>query len=489
MIPDSSSLDFPNHSADRRARWLLLGLFSLASIFAGITKGTYDSGDSFSHYLLAHYAFQHPLNLLDAWGKPVFTLLAAVPAQGGWLGMKLFQCSVVALSAWCAYLVARALRFPWPELAILFCYAAPGYFLIQFSGLTEPLFGLVLVGAVALVMTGRPGWSAALLSWLPLVRSEGVVLLGIWVVYLVWRQQWRYLPLLGLGYVVYSLVGAMVLGEPGWIIEHNPYATISAYGHGSWGHFLLNIPNLLGWVLTVLFGLGGVRMLRDCTRPARWQAPLFKAELLLVYGSITAFIAAHTIFWAVGLFNSAGLARVLAVTTPLVAVVALNGLDGLAEWASSEPARRRIRIGATVAVVAWLFTGARTAFRWQRDFGLAPDQELAQRATQWLNQHYTGQQPRTAFEAPALAMALQADRADTQLHPHLVLDWQPALEQVPVNTLVFWDDVYAGSEGRIPLAQLLHDPRFKLLWRDSLVRNPTHPSSDSCQLAIFERVP
>ena len=37
-----------------------------------------------------------------------------------------------------------------PELAILFAYAAPDYFIIQFSGLTEPLFGLVLVGVVAL---------------------------------------------------------------------------------------------------------------------------------------------------------------------------------------------------------------------------------------------------------------------------------------------------------------------------------------------------
>ncbi|MFD1470811.1 hypothetical protein ACFQ48_21490 [Hymenobacter caeli] len=161
----------------RRARLLLAGLLGLSVAVAFRTKSTYDSGDSVQHYLFAHYAFAHPLNLLDSWAKPLFTLLAAGPAQAGFIGMKLFQCGVVAASVWCAFVVARALRLPAPELAVLFAYAMPGYFIIQFSGLTEPLFGLVLVAAVALAMADRPAWSAALVSWLPFVRSEGFILL------------------------------------------------------------------------------------------------------------------------------------------------------------------------------------------------------------------------------------------------------------------------------------------------------------------------
>ena len=109
----------------------------------------------------------------------------------------LFQCVVAAVSAQLVHLrsgTARCelpLHLSWP---CLFTYAAPDYFLMQFSGLTEPLFGLVLVGSVALMMTGRPGWSAALISWLPFVRSEGFILIGIWVVYLAWQRHWRYLP-------------------------------------------------------------------------------------------------------------------------------------------------------------------------------------------------------------------------------------------------------------------------------------------------------
>ena len=231
-------------ASDRRARLLLAGLLGLSVLMAFITRGTYDSGDSIKHYLFAHYALQHPLNFLDSWAKPLFTLLAAGPAQAGFIGMKLFQCAVVAASAWCAYVVARNLRLPAPELVILFAYAMPDYFLIQFSGLTEPLFGLVLVGAVALAMSNRPAWSAAVISWLPFVRSEGFILIGIWVVCLAWRRQWRSLPLVLLGYAVYSVVGAVVLGEPGWVFARNPYATVSVYGHGDWNHFLISLPGM-----------------------------------------------------------------------------------------------------------------------------------------------------------------------------------------------------------------------------------------------------
>ena len=482
-----------HHSVDVasgwRARRLLAGLLLLSVLVAFFTKGTYDSGDSLLHYEYAHYAFKHPLNLLNSWAKPLFTLLAAVPAQFGFLGMKLFQCAVVALSAWCAFIVARALRLPAPELAILFAYAAPDYFLIQFSGLTEPLFGLLLVGAAALAVRGQPAASAVVLSWLPFVRSEGFILLGIWVVYFCLKREWRCLPLLLLGYAVYSAVGAVVLGELDWVFGRNPYDTVSVYGHGNWSHFVRNIPNLLGWILTILFVLGGLRMVRDSFRPARWQTPLFLAELLLVYGSIAVFVGAHTIFWAEGLFNSAGLQRVLAITTPLAAVVALNGLALLLELGRSEAARRRIRVGATVAVVAWPFTGARNAIRPERDFGIEPDQELARRAGNWFRQAHAGRPlPPVAFQVPSLASALRVDPFDEHARPLLTRDGRSQLATLPLHTLLFWDEWAARYEARLPLAQLRRDPRFRLRWQDALPRDYRHPEHDSCQIVVFERV-
>ena len=476
------------NAADRRARLLLAALLSISVVMAFITRGTYDSGDSIKHYLFARYAFQHPLNFLNSWAKPLFTLLAAGPAQAGFIGMKLFQCAVVALSAWCAYVVARALRLPAPELVVVLAYAMPDYFLIQFSGLTEPLFGLVLVGAVALLMTGRPGWSAALISWLPFVRSEGFILIGIWVVCLAWRREWRYLPLLVLGYAAYSAVGAVVLGEPGWVFGRNPYATVSAYGHGEWLHFLRSLPGLLGWVLTALALLGGLRMLRDCLQPARRAAPLFSAELLLVYGSITVFVLAHTIFWAKGLFNSFGLTRVLDVTAPLFAVVALNGLNALAALGRSAGAQRRIRLGLAAAAVAFVFTGARNAFRWQRDFERPPDQLITEEAAAWID-HTPGLKGRPlAYEFPYIGLAMRNDPFGSAAHQPAPGGWDMPADRMPAGSLLVWDDWFARTEMHLELAALRADTRFRERWAAARPRNPARPESDTTRIVIFERV-
>ena len=488
MNPSVFAPDSANGNSDRRAQWLLAGLLGLSIVVAFLTKGTYDSGDSIKHYLYARYAFKYPLNFLDSWAKPLFTLLSAGPAQAGFIGVKLFQCAVVAGSAWCAYVVARALRLPAPELAILLLYAIPDYFLIQFSGLTEPLFGLVLVGAVALLMTGRPGWSAALISWLPFVRSEGFILIGIWVVYLAWHRQWRLLPLLVLGYAAYSTVGAVVLGEPGWVFGHNPYATVPTYGHGEWNYFLLRMPGFLGWVLLGWAVLGGGRMLRDCLRPERRQAPLFSAELLLIYGNITVFILAHSVFWAKGLFHSFGLTRVLTVTAPLFAVVVLNGLDWVATLGRSATVQRRIRIGGAVAAVVFLFTGARSAFRWQRDFGQPADQQLAENAAAWVQKTYGPAGRPLAYEFPYGALALHNDFFDPQTHRVFVLQTGTFLELLPVGTLLVWDDWFARFEAKVPLAALRADVRFRQRWEGALPRDPHHPEHDSVRLVVFERV-
>lgn len=477
----TGSADFAAAAA-RRARVLLALLLGVSVLVAFLTGGTYDSGDSIKHYLIAHYAFEYPLNFLDSWAKPLFTLLASGPAQAGFIGMKLFQCGIVAASAWCAYGIARALRLPAPELAVLFTYAAPDYFLIQFSGLTEPLFGLVLVGAAALACANQPGWSAALISWLPFVRTEGVALVGLWGVYLLWQRQWRVLPLLALGFAVYSAVGAVVLGEPGWVLSHNPYATVSVYGHGKWTHFAGGLPKLLGWVLTGLAMVGGLCKLRDCLRPARRQQPFFSAEVLLVYGSATLFIVLHTVLWAKGLFNSLGLLRVLTVTVPLFAVIALNGLAELALFGRTAAARQGIRLAGAGAAVAFFFSGQPKALQWTRDFTLPNDQRIVADAAAWIRQTPGLAARPLAYEFPYVAVATHNNLFDPRLHPRLVP------EALPVGTLVVWDDWYAPVEGKVPLAALRTNPHFRQRWEKALLRHPELPLPDTTRVVVFERV-
>lgn len=488
---------------NERIIWLLSAvLFGVSVLVAFLTKNTYDSGDSILHFLFARYVPQHPENLLDPWAKPVFTLLAALPSQGGFLGMKLFQCVVVAGSARLAYVVARQLQLPWPALAILFCYAAPDYFRIQFSGLTEPTFGLVLVAAVALAVTNRPVWSAAVISFLPFVRSEGAMFLSIWTLYLVWNRSWRALPLLLLGYAVFSFVGGLILGDFTWVFSKNPYGLHSQYGHGLWGRFVENIPTLLGWPLTIFSIIGGLRMLWRATKLKEWLQPLFRAEMFLIYGSIVAFIIIQSVFWALGLFGSFGMTRVLAVLTPLFAVAALSGLTWLSQLGGGMRVRRLIVAAGAVSVVFLLFSedyafradsgtgvGWRSTLNWNRDFQEGTDMVLADKAAAWLKHHDPGYEWHPiSFSHLYFALPMNVDIFNLEAKPALTKDYAPYLDGVPVGTYIYWDGWFCPVESHLPLELLQKDARFKQLWRDSIPMDLSNPTGISFHSIIFEKV-
>ena len=471
----------------RRAYWAGLVLLILSSALAFCTQNTYDTGDSIQHYLCSRYALAHPQLFLDSWAKPLFVLLTVLPAQAGFVGIMVFQCVVVAVSAHLAYRIAVQLRLPVPWLAVPFTYAAPDYFLMQFSGLTEPLFGLLLVAGVALAVQVRPGWSAAVLSWLPFVRAEGFVLLVVWAVYLLVIGQKRRLPLLALGFVVYSLVGWLVLGDLGWVFSRNTYGIGQAnYGHGEWLHFIKHLPGWLGWALLPLFVLGMVwgaaTLLRSAwrRRPAQWPA-----ELLLVYGSITAYIVAHSIFWTLGLFKSFGMTRVLAALTPLAAVVALSGLDACTRLVKQSTARQRLRLGVVAVVLLYPFTGLNLALRWRRDFGPQGELVLNQKIADWVRSTYPSGPPALVTSMPALHLKLGTDPFATTIHHLNAVTEQATL---PVGTVVVWDSRIAVVDDGVTFKQLRADAHYALQWQQGTPRNLTKPqANDSTYMAVFVR--
>jgi len=481
-----SSLRNP-HDTSYLAR-VLLALGVLVSVsFVFITQNPYDSGDSIQHYLFARFAPEHPLNLLHSWAKPFFTLLLVGPAQLGYRAVMLWQCSLVAASAWLSYWVAERLKIPYAALAIVLCYTAPDYFRIQFSGLTEPLFGFMLIAGIALLVSGRAGWSAALVSWLPFVRSEGFMFLGLWVVCLGWQRQWRALPLLLLGYVTYSAVGAVVLGEPGWVFGRNAYPTISQYGHGSWKTYLVGLLYLLGWVSTVLVALSGVQLVWRAARRASWRNPLFPVELL-VYAVVGVFVLAHTLFWVFGLFGSAGLTRVLASLTPLLAIMALQGLSCLLLLGRTALVQQRIAVGVAGFSFAFLFTGLHMEMRWVRDFGQPGDLALTEQAVSWYRQLPGRAHQPVVLEQPAVAKALDLDIFDYKARPLAAAAGRLQLNKLPPGTFVFWDEWFSTVEGGLPLDSLQKNPHFRQRWAGRTLRQADDEGSGICQLIVFEKL-
>jgi len=482
-----TSLRDPHNTTYLARVFLAIGVLVSVS-FVFLTKNTYDSGDSILHYVFARFAPQHPLNLLDNWAKPLVTLLMAGPAQLGLRGVMLWQCALVGASAWLSYWVAERLRIPYAALAVLLCYTAPDYFRIQFSGLTEPLFGFLLIASVALLASGRAGWSAGLVSWLPFVRSEGFILLGLWVLCLAWQRQWRALPGLLLGYMVYSAIGGIVLGEPGWVFGRNSYPTISPYGHGGWSTFAVALLYLMGWVMTVLVVLGGAQLAWRATRQASWRNSAFQIELLLVYGVVGTFLVAHTLFWALGLFGSAGMTRVLAVLPPLLAIIALRGLSCLLLLGRTALAQQRIALGVSGLAFGFLFTGLHMEMRWQRDFAQPGDLALIEQATAWYQQQPKLAHRQIVTQHPGVVAALDIDVFAHKAWAPVAAFGHPQLGKLAPGTIVFWDNWFSPTEGGLPLDSLQKNPHFRQRWGGRAQRQADDEGQGLCQLRVFEKL-
>src|SRR5260221_680653 len=73
----------PRLAGDRVAVAVTVGLFSLLWAVSVTFSHGFLAADGYTHYLYARFAFREPTGLLDVWGRPLCTLLYAVPAVAG----------------------------------------------------------------------------------------------------------------------------------------------------------------------------------------------------------------------------------------------------------------------------------------------------------------------------------------------------------------------------------------------------------------------
>ncbi len=437
---------------------LLLSVFLAAGLFIILRfDGTADSGDSVQHYLISRYAFAHPRLFFDHWGKPFFVLLSAPFAQFGFAGMKLFNLLAAGGSAYLAALCCRRLGYAHAAVAALLFICAPYSFELIFSGLTEHCFGLVLALSIYLVLTGRTAWAVALVSFLPFVRSEGLVIIGMWGVYLLAKGKWKLLPLLLTGHVIYALAGAWAHGSLLWVFNKIPYATPdSVYGAGKLFHFADQLFYVIGPALYALLVLGmlGMAVRRKAAAEEWW----------LVLGGFLAYFIAHSLFWYFGIFNSMGLKRVLVAVMPLAAILALRGLNFVLSWADGRKALQQALLFLLLAgVLIFPFTKNKAAVSWPAAFTLNADQQLAQEVAAYIREAGMRTDSTTFFFShPYLSIPLGLDYFQPELRRELDRE---ALQSLQPGDIVIWENWFAVVDKGVPLEMLQEEYGLRALRR------------------------
>lgn len=441
----------PSH----RPMYVLLALYAVcATATILFFDGTGDEGDSVHHYLFARYAPVHPALFMDHWAKPLYVLLASPFAQAGFVGVKIFNGLAMMGAMWFTYLTARALDLKNAAASALMIMFAPLCYVLTFSGLTEPLFALFIALGLYCAATERY-WAAGLVvSFLPFVRSEGLVILGVFSLYFLLKKKWKLLPMLMLGHVVYSVAGYFAHHDLGWVFKKIPYATLgSVYGSGELSHFVVELFYVVGTPIYVLFCLGLIKVVRDV-----FQEKTHRDERLLILTGFGAFFVFHSLAWYWGLFNSMGLNRVLVGVMPLIALIALQGWNGVAGLASKNiRLDLAIRVALLGLVVVFPFTPSPSALHWERDLNLTAGQHVALRSAAFVRDSL-GPDHRIVSGHPYVSEAYNVDHFDPTQRINLTPEY---LKNASPGDVVVWDYWMGFRENRVTKESLDAQPNLK----------------------------
>ncbi len=406
------------------------------------SEGSYGGEDSFMHYLFARYAPAHPKLFLDHWGKPLFTMLSAPFATFGFQGIKIFNILCATAVAWFGYRIAYTLNWERAWLAIPLIQFNALFFVTGISGLTEPLFALVLCGSVLLFLKEKFYASCLVLSFLPFVRSEGNLMILFWGAMLLMDKKWKPIPLLIVGTAVFSLIGGYLKDDFFWLRTENPYqGAEDIYGKGEWLHFVRANREIFGVPQSIMVVVGGIALLQQALLKGKWKT------LALLAGPFLVYFGAHTLFWKFGLFGSFGLIRVMAAVVPLSSVIALAGINYAAKLL---PVQNKLVKEGLIAI-PMVFAVYDPFFQYPLPYPLDDRQQLMQQVAHWIpREKYT----RVFAAHPYFFHAAEIDIFDSNIRKPLEACMQ---EDLSSSDLIIWDNQFGPNESGM-----------KEGWQDSL---------------------
>ncbi|GAB1447557.1 hypothetical protein MASR2M44_05520 [Bacteroidota bacterium] len=354
-------------------QWIFASGLALFISLSFLTNGIGREADSITHYLISYYAPKHPYLFFDHWGKPFFTLLASPFAALGFSWIKVFNTLQTFLSIWLIWKIGLQYRLKRLWMLPILILVCPITWQVNFSGLTEPLFASVLTFSVYLILKNKASAGAILVSFLPFVRSEGLLILVVFGLYFLIRKDWKNLALLASGHIIMSLLGWPIQGELLWVFTKIPYAHLNPiYGKGTWDHFLIQFHFMHGpipYALIILSIIFLIWYYRNKVIRELFMNPYF----YLVYGTSLAFFAAHTLFWALGIFGSMGLTRVFFGILPLLSLMMLDGWNELLDWIQFRKSALKNWVGGTLfgIMLVFPFLDNPASFKLKRDLFLS----------------------------------------------------------------------------------------------------------------------
>lgn len=270
-----------------------------------------DVGDGIMHFNISQASWIDSNLFIHHWGKPLFILLSSTFAQFGMDGMVFFNIIIFGITVLIGWKILNLFNVPhliqatYPLILIsIFDYSNS-----ILAGLTEPLFSLFIIASVGLIIFKKWSWFAVIVSFTPFLRSEGQLVVVLGLIVLMFSKQFKYIPLLFIGFILYGLIGHVLIKDFWWYFTTSPYQwNNDIYGKGNWYDYITSFKQYFGNIGLLLL-LAGSFSIYQMMKEKKW----ITLQLLPLFFVSTIFfgiILIHSYFWANGLSGSLGLTRI-----------------------------------------------------------------------------------------------------------------------------------------------------------------------------------
>lgn len=433
---------------------LSLILFSYLIIYS---EAAYGGSDNYSHYRISHFSWKYPRLFLDHWGKPLFTILSSPFSQLGFKGLMFFNAITAILTSVFSYLIVKKIGFKNAWFIIPFVLFTPIYFILIVSGLTEILFGFVLVLSIYFFISERYIASAIVISFIIFSRTEGFVLYPLFIFAFVLKGRYKVLPLMCTGFLIFSILGFFVLDDFWWFFTKNPYSGgARIYGSGDLMHFLNKTKSINGIPLAIIFVFGLIDYLNEIFRLKKIEQSLL-IELALILFTYLVYLFAHSFVWAKGIGGSAGLIRVMAAVMPVAAIVSLRGFNFIIRLLKfNQFAQYGLALLFAILLIKLPFQLYNIPVK--RD----AREKVIHEAANWL-QSSKLYNNKIYYYDTYFCYELDIDPYNQQRCIERIPSYKNPGKDMPIGSVVEWDAHFAPTSGYLPLDSLILNKKFVLL--------------------------
>ena len=447
---------FNKHNIHTALFYLIIAICTGIFLYIAFnSKGFLEYGDGISHYQITKSSWEYPELFLHHWGKPLYILLASPFAQFGYVGMIVFNIVLFVVTNYFLFKTARKLNLDNGYILPVLCAFQPVYFNMVLAGMTEILFATLVSVMVYLFVSKRYLLGAIIISFSIVSRPEAQVVIPLAGAYLLFKKQYKPIPYLASGFLLYSIIGTFHYGDFFWLFTESKYVGSSIYGSGDFWHFFNSYDLIFGkWVYYL--AIGGI-LYMGYLFVTKKQTDWLSVLLFLIIP--LAVLLVHSYLWFAGIKGSLGLLRVIATVSPCVALLALYCI----KWITKEIDYVKVEYLKYVAVIGLGLIIVNKPFS-QRPYPIPQDRIsfLIDEAIGWY--HDQNFKPgKISYLHPYIEFKLGVDPYGKNVVRIWSLDREDLTNGLSEGDMIVWDGHFGPNEGGQPFDKIYNNPSIEFI--------------------------